>query len=59
MRQISYDLLPLGSIKDFAWYLALWVGQSAGLRRADSAHRVRTAVVCLVTVFTGAWGGHP
>ena len=28
-------------------------GAVAGLRRADSAHRVRTAVVCLVTVFTG------
>ena len=52
MRQISYDLLPLGSIKISAWYLALWVGLP-GRRRADSAHRVRTAVVCLVTVFTG------
>jgi len=26
MGQISYDLLPLGSIKISAWYLALWVG---------------------------------
>ncbi len=30
MRQISYDLLPLGSIKISAWYLALWVGQLPG-----------------------------
>ena len=30
MRQISYDLLPLGSIKIPAWYLALWVGLPPG-----------------------------
>ncbi len=59
MGEISYDLLPLGSIKISAWYPGAVGGAAAGLRRADPAHRVRTAVVRSGHCVHRAWGGHP